>query len=162
MILVNEHIGHVHVVILSCCQFLTSGNGRVNGLGAFLKKDFSDTSSHGLVNGRGIHDQVVLAQALQETILSKVHALDMLRSREHGHNDGSLLGNLQRALGDFDLVLVVGISVVISEEVRGGRLVDVIDNKVGLVLESVKEVGGHGEAHVAESHESNPLDFGLQ
>lgn len=125
-------------------------------------QSLGDAGGHGLVNGGSIHDEVVLAQGAKKTILAKVDALDVLGGGQHGDDDGGLLSDLQWALGDLDLILVVGIGVVVLQEVRGGRLVEVIDDKVGLVLESVEEVGGHGQTHVAQTNKSDSLDLGLR
>lgn len=124
-------------------------------------QSLGDTGGHGLVNGGSIHDEVVLAQGAEETILAKVDTLDVLGGRQHGDDDGGLLCDLQWALGDLDLVLVIGVGVMILQEVGGGLLVDVVDDKVSLVLESVEEVGGHGKTHVAQTNESDSLDLGL-
>jgi hypothetical protein len=40
-------------------------------------------------------------------------------------------------------------------------LIDVVDDKIGLVLESVEEVGGHGQTHVTQTNKSDSLDLGL-
>lgn len=142
-------------------QRITSRDGSIDGLSTLLVQSLGDTGGHGLVNGRSIHDEVVLAQGAKETILSKVNTLDVLGGRQHGDNDGGLLCDLQWTLGDLDLVLIVGVGVVILQKVGSGLLVDVVNDKVGLVLESVEEVGGHGKTHVTQTNESDSLDLGL-